>query len=407
MSTPVTPVQQATTPLVTPQPPPSPTSSAAVRRADHPVRRWYFLDWLRVLAVLCVLLYHGASLFDYQSVLLNSPRLDWKMTQYVRVVELWGMPLLFVVAGVAMSFSLTHRTNQRFVRERLTRLVVPLCIGILVLSPPIVYIQRITHHEFAGSFWQFLPHYFEGWYGFGGNFAWNGLHLWFLLQLFLFSVLMLPLFRYLARTPQVAAALEHVPALRRAPFLVVLICGTALIEALVNLQPRGVGMRIVGGWSILSYLTFFVGGYLLAINPQVLTSFAHHWMLTLVVGICAVVLYLVLAAGYGSSTFTVPMSAVRVVIAWCWLATIIGVAKRYLDFRTALLSEANQAVLVFYILHLPVMVGVAYYTRTWDFPVLATYLITEVVSLVIISGLYVAVIRPFPVMRIAFGMKGR
>lgn len=404
-----TPVRQAPTPPVTPRtlPASSPKSSVAIRRADQPVRRWYFVDWLRVLAVLCVLLYHGASLFDYQSVLLNSPRLDWQVTQYVRVVELWGMPLLFVVAGVAMSFSLAHRTSQRFVTERLTRLVIPLCIGIFVLSPPIVYIQRITHHEFAGSFWQFLPHYFDGWYGFGGNFAWNSLHLWFLLQLFLFSVLMLPLFRYLARAPRVAAALERFPALRGELFLIVLICGTALIEALVNLQPRGIGMRIVGGWSILSYLTFFVGGYLLALNPQALTSFARNWMRTLLVGICAVALYLVLAVGYQSSTDTVPMSALRAVIAWCWLATIIGVAKRYLDFGTALLSEANQAVLVFYILHLPVMVGVAYCTLTWDLPILATYLFTEVVSMVIIIGLYVALIRPFPVMRMAFGMKAR
>ena len=401
-----TPVQQAPMPPVTP-PPPSLNASAAVRRADHPVRRWYFLDWLRVLAVLCVFLYHGASLFDYQSDLLNRPRLDWQMTQYVRMVELWGMPLLFVVAGVAMSFSLKHRTNWRFVSERLTRLVVPLCIGIFVLSPPIVYIQRITHHEFAGSFWQFVPHYFEGWYGFGGNFAWNGLHLWFLLQLFLFSVLMLPLFRYLARSPRVAAMLGRIPAMRGELFLVVLICGTALIEALANLQPSGVGMRIVGGWSILSYLAFFVGGYLLAINPQVLTSFGRNWMLTLLVGICAVVLYLVLVVGYRSSTFTVPMSALRAVIAWCWLATFIGLAKRYLDFGTALLSEANQAVLVFYILHVPVMVGVAYCTLPWDLPILATYLFTEVVSFVIIIGLYVILIRPFPVMRMAFGMKAR
>jgi len=30
----------------------------------------------------------------------------------------------------------------------------------------------------GGGFLAFLPHYFEGWYGFGGNFAWMGLHLW-------------------------------------------------------------------------------------------------------------------------------------------------------------------------------------------------------------------------------------
>lgn len=401
-----TPVQPMPKPSVTP-PPTNPRSSAAAKGADQPARHWYYLDWLRVVAVLGVFLYHGASLFDYQSIFLNSPRLDWRMTQYVRVVELWGMPLLFVVAGVAMSFSLKHRTNQRFVSERFKRLVVPLCIGIFVLSPLVVYIQRITHHEFVGSFWQFFPHYFDGWYGFGGNFAWNGLHLWFLLQLFLFSVIMLPLFRYLARTPHVAAVLRRVPALQGELFVLVLICGTALVETLANFQPSGVGMRLVGGWSILTYLAFFVGGYLLAINPQVLTSFEHNRVLTLLVGICGVALYVILVVGYTSSTYTVTMSALRALIAWCLVATTIGLAKRYLDFGTRLLYEANQAVLVLYILHVPVMVFVAYSTITWGLPVLATYLFTEAVSFAIIVGLYLTVIRPFPLMRLAFGMKAR
>jgi len=48
--------------------------------------------------------------------------------------------------------------------------------------------------QFAGSFVQFLPYYFKGFYGYGGNFAWTGFHPWYLLILFLYSIWMLPLF---------------------------------------------------------------------------------------------------------------------------------------------------------------------------------------------------------------------
>jgi glucan biosynthesis protein C len=80
-------------------------------------------------------------------------------------------------------------------RERVIRLLVPLGVGILTHIIVQVYIENITHGRFSGTFWQFIPHYFDGWHAFGGNFAWMGLHLWYLLMLFLFSWLMLSTFR--------------------------------------------------------------------------------------------------------------------------------------------------------------------------------------------------------------------
>ncbi|MCL4517408.1 MAG: hypothetical protein M1379_17815 [Firmicutes bacterium] len=74
------------------------------------------------------------------------------------------------------------------------RLAVPWALVVFILSPHQVYIERLTHRQFSGSFAGFLPHYFDGWYGIApnGNFAWMGLHLWYLLFLFLFSTVTLP-----------------------------------------------------------------------------------------------------------------------------------------------------------------------------------------------------------------------
>jgi hypothetical protein len=52
-----------------------------------------------------------------------------------------------------------------FLAERFKRLFIPYLCGVFLLGPPAVYIERITHAQFTGSFWQFLPHYFDGWYG--------------------------------------------------------------------------------------------------------------------------------------------------------------------------------------------------------------------------------------------------
>ena len=130
------------------------------------------------------------------------------MTLLDRFFELWGMPLFFVISAVGFYYSLNQRKNGQFLAERFKRLYIPLLLGIFVLSPPVMYIDRITHRQFSGSFWQFFPHYFDGWYGFGGNFAWMGQHLWYLFLLLLLSVLLLPLLRYLKQAHSAAIVLQ-------------------------------------------------------------------------------------------------------------------------------------------------------------------------------------------------------
>ncbi len=388
--------------------PPSPSPSASGGRAVYPVSRWYYLDWLRVLAILTVFLFHITKIFNYDYFFIKNRQLNWGMTLFDRIVELWGMPLLFVLAAVAMSFSLTSRDNRHFLAERFKRLIIPLILGIFLLSPPQVYIERITHGQFTGSFWQFLPHYFDGWYGFGGNFAWMGLHLWFLLMLFLFSLMTLPLFRYLKQANGASVVSQKLPLLQGETFLVVAVVCTGIIEALVNLQPDGVGMRVLGGWSPFTYLVgFFLFGYLLALNQEALSSFERNRTRTLLLGLCTTLMYLVLVVGYGYSSYSIPFSFLRALNSWLWLATILGFGKRYLNFHNTLLAEANQAVLPFYILHLPVIVIIAFFLITWDIPVLLKYLVLASLSFVIIIGLYQGVIRCLPLLRFVFGMKAK
>lgn len=396
------------TPKAVAKPPPSPSSSASQEGQAQPASRWYYLDWLRVFAILAVFLYHTTMIFSYApDWFIKNDQLNWPMTLFDRFFELWGMPLFFVISAVGIYFSLNRRTDGQFLAERFKRLFIPLLFGIFVLSPPQVYIQRITHGQFSGSFWQFFPHYFDGWYGYGGNFAWSGLHLWYLLMLFLFSVLTLSLLRYLKQADSAAILLQKLPWLQGELFLVVAVVCTAIIEALVNLSPDVLGIRSAGGWSPWTYLVFFLCGYLLALNPKALSSFERHRMSTLLLGVCTALLYLILTEGYGSSSYSIPFSFLRALNAWLWLATLLGFARRYLGVHTPLLAEANQAQLPFYILHHPVIIIVAFFLLPWNIPVPAKFLLIVLVSFGIIIGLYEGLIRPLPPLRFLFGMKAR
>ena len=103
---------------------------------------------------------------------------------------------LFIISGAAVFYSLRSRKAGGFVKERILRILIPyVIIGIFVIAPPQVYLERLTHGEFSGNFFQFYyPHYFDGIYPFGGNFAIIPMHLWYLMDLFIFSLILLPLF---------------------------------------------------------------------------------------------------------------------------------------------------------------------------------------------------------------------
>jgi peptidoglycan/LPS O-acetylase OafA/YrhL len=162
-------------------------------------QRDYAIDWLRVFAMGMVFLFHCARYFDRQDWHVKNPQSDAVLSFVVLFLSQWIMPLFFILSGISAYYVLSFRKTGQFITSRVTRLLVPFIFGTLVLIPPQVYIERFSHHQFNGSFFQFYPQYFDGFYAFGGNFAWMGLHLWYLQMLFVFSLLFLPFFVYLRK----------------------------------------------------------------------------------------------------------------------------------------------------------------------------------------------------------------
>lgn len=224
---------------------------------SKPERR-YDIDWLRVLAMLSIFLFHCARFFNYDDWHVKNNQLDLGMSVFVSFVVLWIMPLFFLLSGEGSYFALSFRTSGKYITERFKRLVVPFLFGTFVVLIPLqVYIERVSHLQFVGSFIEFYPHYFDGFYALGGNFAWMGLHLWFLEFLFIFSLISLPLFLYL-RNEAIKRRISRVAVFFKNPGAIFLLAVPLVImELLVNLQPEGIGMRAFAGWSLNLYLIFF------------------------------------------------------------------------------------------------------------------------------------------------------
>lgn len=368
-------------------------------------KRYYDIDWLRVLGMLTIFLFHLARYFNDDDWHVKNFELDFGMSVFVGILNHFIMPLFFVLSAFAIFYALKKRTNSVFMRERVLRLLVPLGVGIFTHIILQVYIENITHGRFSGTFWQFIPHYFDGWYGFGGNFAWMGLHLWYLLMLFLFSGLMLAVFQRINRARGFTTRLAGVASRRYGPYLFII--PLFLMEVLVSLSPETVGRQDFGGWSPLTYLVFFVIGYLLATDARYRPAIERVRFLSLALGLLTVVIAYIMLVELEVSGFHPLYLLIRATIAWAWLLTFIGFATHHLNFKNGLLAYANEAVLPFYILHQTVIVVIGLFIMDWGWAVLPKYLFLMATSFIVIMVLYEFVVKRVTFLRFVFGMKGK
>jgi peptidoglycan/LPS O-acetylase OafA/YrhL len=366
-------------------------------------KRYYVIDWLRVLGMLTIFLFHNARFFNEDDWHVKNYKLDFGMSVLVAILDHFIMPLFFVLSAIAIYYALKKRNNAEFMRERVTRLLIPLVVGMFTHIILQVYIENITQGRFTGSFWQFIPQYFNGWYAFGGNFAWMGLHLWYLLMLFLFSWLMLSTFQRINRSQDFTTRLADLVTKPIGVYLFII--PLFLMEFLVSLSPETVGRRDFGGWSPLTYLVFFVIGYLLATDERYRPAIEKVRFISLTSSLLTVIAAYVLLAEMNLPGTNPLYLLVRATNSWSWLLTFMGFASHHLNFSNRFLKYANEAVLPFYILHQTIIVVIGYFIMDWNLAVFPKYMFLAATSFTVIMIFYEFVVKRVNVLRYLFGMK--
>ncbi len=359
-----------------------------------------------------VFLFHCTRFFDTEDWHVKSPRMSPTLDIVIIFTVQWMMPLFFILSGIAAYHSLARRRWWQYLASRIKRLVVPLAFGIFVIIAPWqVYLERVSHGQYSGSFRRWFPYYFDGWYGLGGNFAWMGVHLWYLEILFVFSVLALPLFLYL-RSSSGVRLVEALSRFLSWPGALFLLAIPIAVVTFIGMTPPVartiLGDEGFGGWSLLPYLVLLILGYLLAANDELARTMERNRIAGLMTGILSFIVGYVIYRATEQWPWLprgLVLSPLRGVLCWSWLVAICGFASRYLRFTNDFLKYANEAVLPFYILHQTIILTVGYYVIRLDAPLWMEYLIIVIISFATVMAVYEFLIKRRNVLRVLFGMK--
>jgi len=372
--------------------------------------RRYDVDWLRVLAFSAVFLYHCGRFFDESDWHIKNSQTSALVNTLKGVFDLWGMPLLFLISGASIWFALRPGHSVRFIKDKIWRLLVPLAFGILVLGPPQIYLDRLSHGRFEGSFLEFLPLYFRDWRVPGGNFAWSGVHLWYLEDLFLFTLVLLPLFATLKR-PAGQRLLERLGRLSARPGMIFLwALPFALLAFAADPLHLTWGVLSEGQTRLVIYHPFLIFGFLVFSNELTQQTIIRQRRAALVLALAATLFVPVVSRwieqGLNLWMYTLVAILISLLI-WSSVLAVLGYGMRYLTANRRLLAYANEAVLPVYILHQPLILIFGFFVVPLALPILAKYLIITPLAIGTTLGLYEYGIRRSNPVRRLFGLKAR
>jgi glucan biosynthesis protein C len=363
--------------------------------------RRHDLDWLRIIAILLLIPYHSSRVFDvWESFYVKNAQTSLSITVIRGFLDPWGMALLFVIAGASSWLALRGRSGVQYLRERLVRLIVPLLFGLVVIVPPQAYLAWLSQGH-AGSYLQFCRQYWTTPSADPGNFF--GLftfgHLWFILFLFVFSLLALPLFLCLKRPSGSSVVSWLAAGCQRPGSLLLFVVPLWFTEALPGL----------GGINPFAYFLSFVAGFVLLADTGFQAALDRSWRWSLGAGAVALAAVMVvrLAAvplveySWHSTLFDL----LRYFATWTLVTGLLGFGHSHLDRPHHLLPTLNALAYPFYILHQTVIVSIGFYVVRWNIGIWPKFTVIAVAAFGITLGLC-GLLQRWSVTRAVLGMKG-
>jgi len=416
---------------------------------EKPERR-YDIDWLRVILFGLLIPFHVAIGVYWSTYgeginpnITDDPdeRMDIAdegndytaesidpASMFLHWMHQWRLAALFMISGMGTAFAFKRRTWGKFLIERLQRLLVPMFFGMWTvgfIGGILTGAVDLEGNTVTDSIIAFILHVlftsFVFWIPLFGKIIALG-HLWFLWNLFLYSLLCVPIFHYVQKNPNGGLAKKM-----RASFTIKgglgIFIVLPLILTLTEIMFKPWFPGLIGiGYEWFWYLVFFLFGYICIISREEYYTFIDTNRnkitgLTILFTIGFVLIRIKQHSdgvaymdggwfenGIIHNQMTIFGCFIHSFHAWFWCLTVFAWGAHFMNKPSKHLSYLNQGVYPFYIIHMPITFAGLRVAKEFDLTNIPAVLFGCVFVTV---GCWIAfeIVRRTKVTRYLFGIK--
>ena len=242
------------------------------------------------------------------------------------LINIWRIPLLFIISGMGVCFAMRRRNWKELLKDRTKRILLPLIFGSFFIVPISSYLYQ--------KFNNLDPMYFP-----------NGGHLWFLGNIFIYVLILSPIFFSFKRNPD-NGLFRCFKWILKFPAALYLFTLPFIIEVVLVAPPQGFASYANtphGFW--LGLLAFFTGFIFISLGEIFWRAVERIKIIALSIAIPLYIVRLLVFQLEGPFFLTVIES-------WSWLFAIFGFCATYLNKPSSTLSYLSKAVYPVYILHM-------------------------------------------------------
>ncbi|WP_194776257.1 acyltransferase family protein [Pararhodonellum marinum] len=292
-----------------------------------PERR-YDIDWLRVIAIGLLLIYHIAIGFQPWGVMIafitNSE--SWQALLIpMSMLNIWRIPLLFFVSGMGLYFAMGKRNFTQLIMERSRRILLPYVFGMFAIVPIHLLIWR--YH-----------------YNMDMTYTWDAGHLWFLANIFAYVLALAPVF-YLLRSQKSSRIRNLIIKVLSHPMGLLVVAAAMVAESvLLNPIPYELYAKTWHGFS-LGLLAFFFGYCFVLAGPG-FWKMIQKYRLVFVLMATALFAIRTFYFGIGVPLYLIPIESLA------WILSLLAFGSKYLNRPSKALAYLSEAAYPVYILHM-------------------------------------------------------
>jgi len=344
--------------------------------------RRYDIDWLRVIAIALLLIYHIALVFQPWGVyigFIQSAKTSEAIWIPMALLNVWRIPLLFFVSGMGVCFALRRRDWKQLLLDRARRILLPLIFGSFFIVPIHVFIfqkyyeQEIVYSPSIG-------------------------HLWFLLNICIYVTQIIGL-AFLDKNYDYKFFNALRGFLKRPYFLYLFIIPFILEAELAN--PDYFAMYVGNSHGFLIGMLAFSFGFLfVAIGDAFWNAVDKIKTTSLII---AVVLYFVRLFYFelNGPHFLTSIESMS------WIFAVLGFGYKYLNRPSKILSYLSQAVYPVYIIHMIFLYWASYIILPLNLTLELSLTLIILLTFIGCYFTYELIIKKIGFIRPLFGLKGK